>query len=484
MSAAPWATDLASPSQQTLFDDCQRKWAFRYLLGIKQPQTPSQALGTEVDNEQLQPYLRDGRPFDFSRVSGYIAAAGLAYLPPPKTHGLEVQKHFLMPSPTWRNGEHIGFGYQGYMDLWLPDSGVVPDMPGGAPFVGDFKTIKALKWAKSKEQLLKDNQAMLYATSALYVTGAKAVDLSWMYFQTEGARKAKRTYLRVVSDQVAEAFSEINERAIDMQRIRAERPNPLDLPPSPDQCEAFGGCPHRDTCNLSPAQIIEAQAAKVNRALGLEGSGIIVANTNSTPTANLLAQLAAQNPAAVVPQMLPPPLAMTLAQPAAPPVAPAPFLAPALLLTPPPQVAAPIPTLEEHIKENPRAAWLLEPPPSPDPRYAIVGKRPDGSNIYEWELNGQPAPINPPESILPQAPATGVTTATPAAEAPKPKRGRPRSTPAVAPATGAPLLLATTPNLATAAPATGAPAPVAPAIDYKALASAVINELVARLGAA
>lgn len=458
---------LFSASQVTLYRECARKWAWRYLAGIKSPQHAAAALGQEVDDEQLQPYLRDGRPLDFSRQSGsgYIAAAGLAYLPQPKTPGLVVQKYFCIPSPTWidkigpegRSREHIGFAFQGYMDLWLPDSKLVPDMPGGAPFVGDFKTTGDLKWAKTEKDLATDVQAQLYATAAMFSTGARTVDLAWIYFQTRGTRKSKRTYLRVVGDQVAEQFGKINETALEMREARIANPAPLDLPPNPEMCEAYGGCPYRDRCNLSPAQIIEALDAKSDRlanALGLNGD-TTMANTNApNQTSNLLASMRAKKAAqggqagtAVPPAQAP------VAQPAQP-------SPPATLPRPP----VPGGTL-------------------PDPRYAIVAQRPDGSPVYAYELQGLPAPINPPESQLPPAAATGVAqvpTTPPAQAAPveAPKRGRPRraapdpkGADALAAITPAPtdpsqLLLATTPG--------PAPAPAAAVVNI----SAEVGELV------
>lgn len=471
-------------------------------------------MGDEVDSGQLQPYLRDGRPFDFSRESGYIAAAGLAYLPQPKTAGLEVQKHFAMPSPTWIDGpkgrEHIGFGFQGYMDLWLPDSALVPDMPGGVPYVGDFKTTSDLKWALSKEDLSSDVQAMLYATNAIYETRAKAVDVSWMYFQTRGARKTKRTYLRVVADHVAEQFGQINETALEMKRIREGKPDPLQLPPNPEQCSAYGGCPHQKDCRLSPAQIIEAQAAKLSKALGLD-EGLEVMNANGNTTASMLAMLTgkAQTPAPsagpLIPGAGPPAMPQMPAAPVAAPLIPQAPPAPVIQTLPPglspgvvPQFGAPeslpaVTQLPQWMQQpaQPQANPLAPNPSAPlgygaadekgnpDPRYAIVGRKPDGSNIYAYEINGQAAPINPPESTLPAAPPTGVTQAPAGAEEPK-KRGRPRKNPEQPAQTQAPLLLATTPAPAPQAlPGTPTLAPAT--IDYAALARAVVDEIATRL---
>lgn len=269
--STPAPTPLVSASQVTLYRECPRKWAWKYVAKIEPPQSPAAALGDEIDSEQLQPYLTEGRSFDFTRESGYIAAAGLAYLPPPMHPGLEVQKHFVLPAATARNPDGSArFGYQGYLDLWLP-SGGAPDLPAAppglvVPVVQDFKSTGDLRWAKKENALAVDVQANLYATWAMYETGARVVDLVWLYFQTRGAKKVKRTHLRVHADHVGEQFVTIDRTAVEMFDVRRSVTDPesapLALPPNVEMCEQYGGCPYRSRCNLSPSQVVDSFAAK------------------------------------------------------------------------------------------------------------------------------------------------------------------------------------------------------------------------------
>ena len=67
---------LVSPSQIKTFRACTRKWALEKLAGLRGPETESQKLGKEVDDNNLQPYLRDGKPIDRSTRAGKIAASG------------------------------------------------------------------------------------------------------------------------------------------------------------------------------------------------------------------------------------------------------------------------------------------------------------------------------------------------------------------------------------------------------------------------
>jgi hypothetical protein len=282
------ALPLISASQVSRFRECQRAWAWTYIAGLRTPPTPGQALGTEVHDTQLGPYLTEGKPFDYTRDSGYIAAALLEFLPPPKTPGMVVEKHFILPSPA-SGGK---FAYQGYKDLWLPDSELVPGLPGGVPFVGDFKTTSDLKWAKNEKALSVDVQAMLYATNALFETKAEVVDLAWMYSQTRGARRAKRTLLRVHDEHVIEQFKAIEETAIELFEAKQTITDPLSLPPSPSQCEAYGGCPYRDKCNLSPVDHLAALSARDFSILELNG-GIDMSGV-SEATSSLMATLRAK----------------------------------------------------------------------------------------------------------------------------------------------------------------------------------------------
>lgn len=319
--------DLVSASQISKFNGprndgdeaCQRKWGWAYIAGIKEPTGPAAALGTECDDTQLQPYLRDGRAIDFTRQSssGYIVAPGLSYLPKPKAPGIMVQRHFVIPSPTWVDGKHAGFGYQGYLDLWdlsgrhMPDLAFDPKQFGSGtralvngsfpPVVADFKTTGNWKYAKDQDALSRDVQAMLYATWAMYFTGARTVDLVWIYFATKGKRQSKRTHLRVHADHVAEQFSRINDTAVQMHGIRKSGIHPLDLPFNSDMCERMGGCPYRHKCNLSPGDIVDAKAARERARKG-------ISDMSNAPTAtSLLSRLRAQKAGGTTPPPAPAP---------------------------------------------------------------------------------------------------------------------------------------------------------------------------------
>lgn len=247
---------LVSASQISLFIDCERKWAFRYLDKIETPPHPSAELGKQVDDEQLQPYLRDGRPLDYTlkfqgeRRSADIAAAGLHLL--PKTNIQEIQKHITFDTPDGT------FGYQGYIDLWLPQGGLPGSSDDGTPCITDFKTTGNLRYRKSAAQLAIDIQANVYARWSFATSHLGVLDLGWIYFHTKKPYRAETTHLRMLRAENTERFEAIDEVAHRLVSIRKASPKAEELKPSVHACGSFGGCPYQHLCNLSPTQKTDA----------------------------------------------------------------------------------------------------------------------------------------------------------------------------------------------------------------------------------
>lgn len=309
---------LVSASQVTSFDveseGCPRKWLLKSVLKLETAQGSAAALGEDIDSNQLDPYLTEGRPLDFSKSnrSGYIAQTALRYLPPPKTPGVVCQKHFILP--TWSQppaGVEVEgtphFGYQGYLDVHAPDSSVFPNRPEawviGQVFVGDFKSTGSWKWRKTEEDLKVDVQATLYAKWAMFHYNVDVVDLAWFYMLTKGATKCEPTYLRTTAEIVDKRFAEIEAIANDMFVIKAFAPKRVKVPGIDDlpdgqehvdqgpfamqrrnddrvkanpalkayidevpahlpTCDAFGGCPFKGTCNFSPKETVQLMKLK------------------------------------------------------------------------------------------------------------------------------------------------------------------------------------------------------------------------------
>jgi hypothetical protein len=389
-----------SASQISTFMDCQRKWAFKYIEKLEAPQHPSAALGQEVHERQLGPYLLEGREFDFTRSSGEIANELRTLIPVARTPGLQVERQFMIPSPS---GD---FWYVGYLDLWAPDSAVVPGMTGGAPLVGDFKTTSNLAYAKTPETLKTDTQAQLYAAAMMVEEEANELDLVWFYTRTRRPYRGQRVHLRVGGSHVADQFARIDAVGRELFSTRSASPRPDDLPPSVRMCDAYGGCPYRHKCNLSPA----VQAAAVNMERTVQNPDFF---------ASLRKDVGAPPAPVPVPAGTPGSFAVHAAGPEAslqpgsylPAVAPQPagFNPFASHAPMPPAQAAGLP------------AFLTAPS---DPMHAR--QAPAAPVMPAGFTPPSTVAINPPEGALPPAPPVGAAAAPSAAPVEAPKRGRPR----------------------------------------------------------
>lgn len=250
--AAPY---VFSPSQVETYLSCARKWAWSRIAKIPKAENESAQLGGEV-HKQLENYLA-GKPLDFThpKGAGYIAAAGVHFLPEPNSPGMAIEKEFRFTSPR------TGFVWNGRKDLELDDSATIPDIEGGYPAVLDHKSTSNLRWAKTEEDLRWDVQANVYAHALMQKRGADAVDLVWVYYQTKGARSSKRTHLRVFKDHAQRAFDLIEDIATDMAKHLDAADGQQDLHafvnslnPTPTACGAYGGCPYQHVCKLTIEQ--------------------------------------------------------------------------------------------------------------------------------------------------------------------------------------------------------------------------------------
>lgn len=371
-----------SASQINVWDECQRKWAFKYIAKLRPEAHKSAALGVKV-HSQLERYLKTGDMPDFVADSeaGNIAASGLHHLPTHETPGLEVEQHFKFQSPA------TGIWYRGFIDALVApspygDRAVDGRLRShGAPLVLDHKTTSDINWAKTPQDLLTDTQAILYAQYALIRwPAAPAVDLQWTYFQTRKTRKSLPVLQTVSREHVSHTFPLIDRGGLEIVTTLSRKPAPLDLPPNPRACGMFGGCPFTAQCNLSPEETIRAMSNADQK------------------TTSLLARLGNPAPA-----------------PAAPPAG---GLLAGLLGK----------KVETPAEDAPKSAEEV-PAPTGLPAWMTAAKDPGPGKLPATDQ-----PINPPEHQ--PAPATlgeaeqvlsggNTTDPTPAPEAPKGKRGRP-----------------------------------------------------------
>lgn len=230
------------------FATCERWWGFRYVDGIKEPESKALETGNKVHAE-IEHYLKTGED-----VLGPIARAGKHLIYPPGGE-LLVEHESL--------GELVVCGVPLYMKLDVENSrGYYLDAEGrdrpldGAVEVNDWKTTSDMKWAKTGRELLGTVQMPVYGKWALERPRAlprrtDVVRLSHTYFGTRRREAGKATVLAKASE-IGERWGQV-EQVVERMIQAADVATGAELQPNWDAC---GRCPHRDRCPQDAAQAL------------------------------------------------------------------------------------------------------------------------------------------------------------------------------------------------------------------------------------
>lgn len=225
-------TFSVSPSSLSTFRLCQRRWAWSAIDRIPREQAASAALGERV-HAIVEAWLRDGKAPDLSTVEGAIAGRALKHLPKPTTCEVEIEGSF----------EYEDLLFQFRIDHLTPD------------MVGDLKTTGDMRWAKTPEQLVKDEQAIVYSKfHMLKFASDLPPALRWTYTKTKGAPSARKVDATLSAAEVEEGMQELLAVGRLMRKAKETVKTALELEPNPSACRAFGGCPHVERCGLTNQQ--------------------------------------------------------------------------------------------------------------------------------------------------------------------------------------------------------------------------------------
>lgn len=248
-----------SPSQINDWIDCPRKWGFGKIDRLPRPQAASAAFGTVV-HDLLEGHLKGG-PIPFHpgpnpspvhalisverfHLAAELAHLATAHLPAPNAPGLVVEGGMdLAPS----HGLHR---WTGRIDWMQAIHNTVT--------IGDHKTTSDIRsWGKSAADLRADVQANVYGKWGMenvHTFPLDSVHLQWTYIQTAKAKIVEPVRLTLERREVDQRFSEIDQIALDITRIRSEVRSAIDLPYESASCGKYGGCPFQSRCNLSPLE--------------------------------------------------------------------------------------------------------------------------------------------------------------------------------------------------------------------------------------
>lgn len=240
-----------SPSGLMSHVDCPRKWWYEKVAKIRTPSTASQALGTRmhavVEVRLLEgAWPETGRALDLGRRDGMwcvtsqileIAAVHEDRLASMAGHeGSTGVEHLIKRAP----GDPVFGALPSYMVCdWWDDT----------PRVVDHKSTKDLTagYHLTAEGLQRHPQMLMYAAGLWWDDKPPVVQVSHLYYRTQGDPAGRALDTEVTWQQVEDAMGRIRDRSHDML-AHAKVAAANEVPYSRSACGKYGGCPHIAYC--------------------------------------------------------------------------------------------------------------------------------------------------------------------------------------------------------------------------------------------
>jgi len=235
----------SSASQVSKAELCLRKWGFPKLDGIKATQNRYAAFGSTT-HRYLEEWFVNRTPPPANIPEGRTALLIIGELPPPQTPGIEIEKEIRLTLG--------GIPFKGCVDFRI-----LAQLP--RPFVSDHKTCGNFNYALTPDTMKDDIAATIYAYDAMCLTNEEAVDLQWTYGQRNG-KKVLPVCAIVTLDEIKPRLERTATTAKLLRDITEEHPKAIELPYDAAGCEAFGGCPFKKLCNLTPSERIRSIMAQ------------------------------------------------------------------------------------------------------------------------------------------------------------------------------------------------------------------------------
>jgi hypothetical protein len=233
-------TATVSASQIKNKRSCLRRWGFRYLDGLPEPQTPEQAQGV-AGHSKIEEYLKHGVHPGEDHIGQLIQKAmrpGILPIPRPS---LLVEHGFTLALQSVPDAH-----FRGFIDV------LAPPVHDNNPTIYDWKFTSSLFWAMDVDKLRDDAQGISYSAAALARwPESTAVDNTWVYFDHK-AKKVLPVTLRRTADEVIDAWGKMDVEAGELVKLKRMGVRAVDLPgdESAQACGEFKGCPHASRCDI------------------------------------------------------------------------------------------------------------------------------------------------------------------------------------------------------------------------------------------
>lgn len=233
----------SSPSQISMYELCPRKWAWKYVDGLKPPPNKWARFGTEV-HSVLEYWFRKRTPPNTNTRAGKVAQAMIPHLPPPQQ---------IHPDDVELRVDDLVLGgvpFLMFIDLFARVEGV--------PHVYDHKTSGNLIYALAEEDMHQDIQATTYGYWGMVKTNSQHVRVQWTYGTTKGKPRGIPRSRVLTLDEIKPRLERTAQSAHETKLIKLSGCEARDVPYDAAGCEAFGGCPFQEQCGLTPAERIES----------------------------------------------------------------------------------------------------------------------------------------------------------------------------------------------------------------------------------
>lgn len=235
-----------SATQIKTFRRCARAWNYEKVQKLpKKPPGKGAALG-EKCHRQMEHWLKTGEDVRSPLVkTGHkLIEPYLRHAPFNRGRGI-VEGSINLETPG-------GVKINGSIDFWIPGY-----YGFESPIVIDHKFKKDLAaYAETEEQLLDDEQAILYGTYALSQApeGQDIVEFRHHNVQTERGVYAKAVAVHLTRDEIFDKCAALGKLIDGPMSACAREKDPLKVTPTVGHasCGAFGGCDFARVCPDSP----------------------------------------------------------------------------------------------------------------------------------------------------------------------------------------------------------------------------------------
>lgn len=234
---------LISPSAHGSADTCMRMWVFDKIDKVPRVQKSYQIEGTRLHSELLEGWLlRREQP-----VSRSILDGGVMKLFPPPGGNLRAEECFVLR--VYQEGEEPVV-FWGFKDCEFEVN--------GKPRVNDLKTTSDMRWAKTRHELQRDIQCLIYAADRLAgFPNEDQIEMSWVYMTRNKPYKSKAVPVSISRALMLDRLEEFLPLARELQAfvLRADKLERVEtkqgkyaallFPPTTNACNMYGGCDYQ-----------------------------------------------------------------------------------------------------------------------------------------------------------------------------------------------------------------------------------------------